>query len=458
MVDLKIEGVCSSYDSVKILEDVCFSVKTGTFLGILGPNGSGKTTLLKSISRVLKPRKGAVLLDGTDIYAMKNVDVAKQMAVVPQESNITFSYTALDIVLMGRSPHMPRFKTETVEDLAIARNAMEYTGTWHLAKRLITELSGGEKQRVIIARALTQQPKILLLDEPTTHLDISNQLEIMDMLKQLCLKKKLLIIGVFHDFNLATRYCDSVILLKKGKIVAAGETAAILTSENIKKVFGIDTIVNRHPVTDLPYVIPISKPKDQKQKNLSIHLVCGAGSGSTLMKILTDAGYTVTAGVLNLMDTDHETAEMLGVAVASEAPLSPISDAAHKVNLGMISQANAVVLTSVPFGRGNLRNLEAMKMALQYGIPTFVIDEIPAEERDFTKGQASALLNELHKMGAVFVKDQDELLHILNVSEDKLKMLKEAKNEVFDHLKPGAPSKESHITEQNETKSKSGEN
>ncbi len=450
MVDLKIEGVDCFYDSTKILENVSFSVQTGMFLGILGPNGSGKTTLLKSISRVLKPRKGTVLLDEANIYRMKTVDVAKKLAVVPQESSIGFSFTVQNIVLMGRSPHLSRFQSETPEDLAIAKKAMEYTGTLHLANRLITELSGGERQRVIIARALTQQPKVLLLDEPTTHLDIGNQLEIMDLIKQLCVDKQMLVVGVFHDFNLAARYCDSVILLKKGKIVAAGSVANTLTSENIKRVFGIDTIVNKHPVTALPYVIPISHPKDQQSRNFSVHLICGAGTGSTLMKILSDEGYIVTAGVLNSMDTDHETAHLLGIRIVEEAPLSPIADAVHAANLELVCKANAVILTSIPFGRGNMRNLEAAKAAVEKGIPTLVIDEVPAKDRDFTQGQATALMTELKKKGAVFVKSQEELLHLLNVSEDKLKAGGKAAS-ILDHLKP---NKESHITGEGKTRDK----
>jgi iron complex transport system ATP-binding protein len=436
MVNLHINNVDCFYDSVKILEGISFSVQTGTFLGILGPNGSGKTTLLKSISRVLKPRKGVIILDDDDIYGMKTKEVAKQMAVVPQESTIGFSFTVLEVVLMGRAPHLSRLQRESAKDMAIAKRAMEYTGTWHLADRLVTELSGGERQRVVIARALAQEPKILLLDEPTTHLDICNQLEIMDLLKQLCVEKKLLIVGVFHDFNLTARYCDSIILLKKGKVVAAGSAFETLTSENIKRVFGIDTIVNKHPVTDLPFVIPISKPKEQQRRNLSVHLICGAGTGSTLMKILTDAGYNVTAGVLNLMDTDHETADLLKIAVATEAPLSPISEAAHKANLEMIGRSNAVVLTSVPFGRGNIQNLVAAKAALLQGIPTFVIDEVSVKDRDFTKGQAAELLTELRKLGAISVKDQNEVLHLLHVSEDKLKITKEATSGILEHLKP----------------------
>jgi len=441
VVNLIIKDIDCFYDSTKILENVRFSVETGTFLGILGPNGSGKTTLLKSISRVLKPSKGAILIDDSDIYQMKTTDVAKNMAVVPQDSSISFSFTALDIVLMGRTPHLTRLQREGTKDLAIAKQAMEYTGTWNLGNRLITELSGGERQRVIIARALTQQPKILLLDEPTSHLDISNQIEIMDILKQLCVEKKLLIVGVFHDFNLAARYCDSIILLKNGKIVAAGKASDTLTCENIKVVFGIDAIVNKHPVTGLPYVIPVSKPKDQQQKNLSVHLICGAGTGSTLMKILVDSGYSVTAGVLNVLDTDFQTAQYLKIPVTTESPFSPVTEEAQKANLNMIKKANLVVLTSVPFGSGNLQNIEAVKEALKLGIPTYVVDEVPIEIRDFTHGKAKTLYNELKKLGAHFVGNQNELLYVLNVSGEKAKAAESVCSAVVEHLKPEEKSK-----------------
>ena len=450
MVDLVIEDVDCFYESVQILQNVRFSVKTGTFLGILGPNGSGKTTLLKSISRVLKPRKGAILIDAANVYKMKTGEVAKHMAVVPQDSSIAFSFTALQVVLMGRAPHLSRLQSESEKDMVIAKQAMEYTGTWNFADRLVTELSGGERQRVIIARALTQQPTVLLLDEPTSHLDISNQLEIMDLLKDLCVEKKLLIVGVFHDFNLAARYCDSIILLKDGKIVAAGKASETLTCGNIRDVFGINVIVNKHPVTDLPFVIPISKPKDQQQKNLSVHLICGAGTGSTLMKILTDSGYNVTAGVLNVLDTDFSTAEYLKIPVTTEAPFSSVTETAQKANLTMITKASIVVLTSVPFGLGNLQNLEAAKEALKLGIPTYILDEVPIELRDFTGGKAKALFSELKKMGAVFVKAQNELLHMLNVSEEKAKIASAESALVADHLKRNLASKESDITNKSE--------
>ena len=427
MVTLRISGIDCYYGSIKALENATFSVRGGEFIGILGPNGSGKTTLLRAISRTLKPKVGTVFLDDTNIYDMESMEVAKNVAVVPQETTATFDFTALDIVLMGRNPYIDRFKMESREDLAIAKRGMELTHTWDLAERPVNELSGGEKKLVIIARALTQEPKILLLDEPTAHLDISNQLEIMDLLKELCIKNGQIVLAVFHDFNLAARYCESAILLKTGKIVSAGNMDAVLTSKNIKSVFQVDAMVKRHPIADSIYIIPISTPKPPLSRNLSVHLICGAGTGTPLMKILVNEGYNVTAGVLNVLDTDHETAQLLKIPATSEAPFSPITEETHKANLEMMSKASAVVLTAVPFGYGNLQNLEAAKVTLERGIPTFVIEEVTIEQRDFTKGKAKMHLMELKNKGAIFVGNQNELLSLLDISEDKLKTTKELK-------------------------------
>ncbi|MDH5364323.1 MAG: ABC transporter ATP-binding protein, partial [Dehalococcoidia bacterium] len=204
MVTLRISGIDCHYGSIKALDNVTFSSREGEFAGILGPNGSGKTTLLKAISRTLKPRVGTVFLGDINIYDMKIKEVAKNLAVVPQEAIATFDFTALDVVLMGRNPYIDRFRMESREDIAIAKRVMELTNTWDFADRPVNELSGGEKQLVIIARALTQEPKVLLLDEPTTHLDISHQMSIMDILREVCKEKELVVLAVFHDFNLAT--------------------------------------------------------------------------------------------------------------------------------------------------------------------------------------------------------------------------------------------------------------
>ena len=245
MVILTVNGIECRYGSKKVLDNVNLSVKPGDFVGILGPNGSGKTTLLKSISRLLKPKKGVILLDEKNIYSLESIEVAKKLAVVPQDTSICFSFNALDIVLMGRNPHMSPFQMESKKDMAIAKKAMLLTNTWQFANRPINELSGGEKQRVIIARAIAQEPKLLLLDEPLTHLDIRNQLEIMNLVKKLCVNKKIIILAAFHDLNLAGRYCNSAILLKKGKIFSAGNLSEVLTSKNIESVFNVSTKIGR---------------------------------------------------------------------------------------------------------------------------------------------------------------------------------------------------------------------
>jgi iron complex transport system ATP-binding protein len=435
MVILKVNGVECRYGSIKVLSDVNLEVNAGDFVGLLGPNGSGKTTLLKSISRVLKPYGGAIYLDKSDIYTLKPVEVARQLAVVPQETTVGFNFSVMDVVLMGRNPHMGRFQMESQKDLDIARHAMELTNSWVLADRHINELSGGEKQRVIIARALAQEPQILLLDEPMTHLDIVNQLEVMDLVKSLCKNNGLMVIAVIHDLNLAARYCNRALLLKDNKVFAAGDIDNVLTTENIKNVFQVDAIVRKNLVTNSLYVIPLSPQKQPLAKNCSIHLICGAGTGTNLMKALVDEGYTVTAGVLNLLDTDFETSELLKVPAVSEAPFSPIGDKMHQLNLDMISKARIVVLTSVPFGYGNLRNLDAALEAVKRGIPTYVVDEVPIESRDFTDGKATALLAQLKEAGAVFVNHQSELPSMLNISNDEA-LCKAEQEPVLGHLKP----------------------
>jgi len=440
MVSLDVNGVECRYGSIKILENVSLSMKEGDLVGVLGPNGSGKTTLLRSVSRTLKPHKGVILLNEKDIYSLKSIDVAKQMGVVLQDNTISFTFTALEVVLMGRSPHLSRFQMETANDMAIARKAMDLTNTWHLAARPINELSGGERQRVIIARALAQEPKVLLLDEPLTHLDIVNQLEIMDLVKSLCAKEGIIVMAVVHDLNLAARYCNYALLLKNGKVFAAGSLDKVLTNENIKSVFKVDAMVKKNVVTNSLYVIPLSPSKSLPAKNCAIHLICGAGTGTEFMKIFLDQGYNVTAGVLNVLDTDFETAQFLNIPVASEAPFSPITDRTMKTNLAMIGKANFVVVSSVPFGYGNLQNLQAAKEALKKGVPVMMMDEVPIENRDFTNGQATAYMQELKSLGACFIKSQDELLTKLNISLQVPKQTSEASSTMTGHLKGVTPS------------------
>jgi iron complex transport system ATP-binding protein len=242
-LELKVDGVTFNYTSVPVLDGVSFDAKGGEVIGIIGHNGCGKTTLLKCINLALHPGSGIVRIDGKDTLTMSRKDIAKEVGVVAQNTVITFPFTVLDMVLMGRFPSLERFENESKDDLKIAMDAMEATSVTYLASRPIDEISGGERQRVIIARALAQQPRALLLDEPTLHLDINHQFELMELIRSLAKEKGLLVIIVSHDLNLAARYCDKLIALDEGKIAAAGAVAEVMTSENLAKVFNIDAVV-----------------------------------------------------------------------------------------------------------------------------------------------------------------------------------------------------------------------
>jgi len=416
---LEIKDVDAYYGSVKILDGIDFSASHGELLGVIGPNGSGKTTLLRTISRILKPKVGTILLEGRDVQGMKDKEFSRNFAAVPQDTTINFDFSALDIVLMGRNPHLGRLELEGEEDIEIARRCMELTNCWHLAERPITELSGGERQLVIIARALTQEPKVLLLDEPTSHLDINYQIEIMELLKRLTSEEKLIVVAVIHDLNLAAQYCDRLALLHKGKIVSLGTQAQVLTAENIKNTFGADVIIKKHALTDHCFVSPVPSLLKRQNKNeaeLTIHLICGGGEGASLMHELCERGYRVTAGVVNMLDTDQEVAKLLNIPVVTEAPFSPITEEAFQAHLALIDKANVVVLCNTPFGYGNLKNLEVAERALERNKPLLVFDATRIEKRDFTNGEATKRFIALKDKGAIMVKSQEEVLKLLNIS------------------------------------------
>jgi iron complex transport system ATP-binding protein len=419
---LEIKDVDAYYGSVKVLESVDFSAAQGELLGILGPNGSGKTTLLRTIARILKPRTGAILLDGKHVLQMKDKEFSRTFATVPQDTAINFEFSALDIVLMGRNPHLRRLELESEKDIAIARRCMELTNCWQLAERPVTELSGGERQLVIIARALTQEPRVLLLDEPTSHLDINYQIEIMELLKHLTSHESLIIIAVIHDLNLAAQYCDRLVLLRNGTIIAIGSQYEVLTAENIKAAFGADVIVKRHEMTSQCYVSPVpasvkrtSGEAARRTNEITVHLICGGGEGAALMYLLSERGYTVTAGVVNLLDTDHEVAQLLNIPVVTEAPFSPITEDTFIAHLKQIEKADVVVLCNIPVGFGNLKNVEAAEQALTRQEKKLVIIETaPLEKRDFTDGEATKRLTNLKNNGAVVVKTTDNVAEVLD--------------------------------------------
>ncbi len=254
MAIMRTDKIGFQYGQQWVLRDVTFEVLEGEVLGIIGPNGSGKTTLLKILDGILMPREGRVWLRDGDISKTGREAVAKAIGVVPQDYSMYFPFSVEDIVLMGRTPHLGLLRFEGQEDFAIARRAMEMTDTAEFSRRGMGELSGGERQRVLIARAITQEPQILLLDEPTTYLDIKHQVALFQLMKMLNKKKNLTVIVVTQDINLAAQYCDRILLLKNGRFFSLGPPGEVITSENIQKVYDTDVLVDSHPQTGLPRV------------------------------------------------------------------------------------------------------------------------------------------------------------------------------------------------------------
>lgn len=246
-----------SYGKERILNNINLDFKKGNFYSIIGPNGSGKTTLIKYICKILDIDFKKVFLNDLDIKSYSTKKLAKNISTVPQNTNIEHNFTVYDIVLMGRSPYLKKFQSESEKDLNITDNALKRTNTYHLKDKSIHNISGGERQRVLIARALTQNTELIILDEPVSNIDIHHQIELLDTLKKLNEQNNITIISILHDLNLASEYSDEIILLDNGSIVKIGSSYEVITEENIKKVYQLDVKIIDNPITKKPYVIPI---------------------------------------------------------------------------------------------------------------------------------------------------------------------------------------------------------
>lgn len=255
---IKLENISFRYNTHWVLKDVSCEIGEGEFVGIIGPNGSGKTTLMKIIDGILNPQEGKVLINGISGKKLRRDNLAKIIAVVAQDFQMIFPFSVQEIVLMGRAPHLNKWQFESEADIRIARGVMEMTGTLEFANRPMSALSGGERQRVLIARALAQQPQILLLDEPTAFLDIKHQVDFFDLIKSLNKNRTLTVVAITHDINLASLYCDRIILLQKGSIHCLGNPEEVIAEKNIKEVYETNVAVDKNPATGRPRISLLS--------------------------------------------------------------------------------------------------------------------------------------------------------------------------------------------------------
>lgn len=260
---LEVKNLSFSYMDGFVLQGITFSVARGDMLALLGPNGSGKTTLLKLACGLFSPRQGEIRLEGRSLYSLRRREIARQVAVMPQQFHMPFAFTAREVVMLGRTPFLRPLSEESREDRLAVAEAMEFAGVSSWAHRPFSELSGGERQKVILAMALAQAPKLLFLDEPTAHLDINHQVEILEVIRRLNRERGLTVVAAMHDLNLAALYFPRLILLREGRLVADGAPAQVLTEERICQVFGATVKVEPHPSSPAPHII-LLPPMDSK--------------------------------------------------------------------------------------------------------------------------------------------------------------------------------------------------
>ena len=251
---IEVNSISFRYHENWVLQDVSFRVEKGEFVGVIGPNGSGKTTLLKILYRLLSPQRGEILFDLVPMRKMDRNDIAKRIAVVAQETQLLFPFSVLETVLMGRSPYLGHLMFESEKDLEIAKKAMEWTKIFPFSERPMDELSGGERKRVFIARALAQEPEVILLDEPTANLDIHHQIDFLDLILTLNRGRGLTMVMASHDMNIASEFCDRLILLQDGRIYKMGTPQEVITKENIESVFGCEVWIDQNPVSGMPRI------------------------------------------------------------------------------------------------------------------------------------------------------------------------------------------------------------
>jgi len=396
----------------EILHEISFEVREGEIVALVGPNGSGKTTLLRTLLGLLPAKKGRVLLYGREVARLHPRDRARLAAWMPQQEDPASNLTVFDYVSLGRYPHQGPLAPAISHDRQVVWQALRQAQLLPFAGRGILELSGGERQRALYARALAQEAPLLVLDEPTSHLDIAHQLEVLQNLSRFrrSAPGRAVLVSL-HDLNLACRFADRLVWLRGGRLVAAGPPADTVSPDRVRVVFGVDVDVERR--NGHAYVFP---PRDRWRFQAPsfagplVHVIAGGGTGQRLLKLLVEEGFRVTAGVLHLLDSDAILCEDLGVPTILEAPFSPLTERSREMLREALDHADAVVLTAFPVGAGNVGNLEELEAARTPGLRVFLMAGPSEQERDFAQGRGTALLRSLRSRGAEEVGSEVDLL------------------------------------------------
>ena len=393
-------GVAAGYRHTPVLSDVALELAEGQMAALLGPNGAGKSTLLRVLTGLHPHTAGEVRLFGRDVRRIRPADRARLVAVVPQEMTTPMAFGVEELVTLGRTVSRGRWARPDAADERAIERAMAFTDVLELRDRSYTELSGGEKQRAVIAMALAQEPRLLLLDEPTAHLDINHRLEVLQLLERLNRENQLTVLMASHDLNLAAEYFPSLVLMHHGRVVAAGTPAEVLREDALEEVYHCRLTVRRDDAGVVSVVPNRLPPRAAAGGMRRVHVICGGGSGGEILRRLCRGGWQVSCGALNVGDTDAQAAAALGLEVALEKPFSPLGTAAILRASTLADGADVVVVGEVPFGPGNIQNLELARSALRSGKPVF-LNTRNAGTRDHTpQGGARELMEWLLQQGA----------------------------------------------------------
>lgn len=388
---LRYSRVTVGYGGTPIVSEVSLEVGRGEFLGLIGPNGAGKSTLLKTITGGARLLSGDLEIAGVAHDSLDAPARARIVGVVPQSPPALFAFTAREFVAMGRHAHLGRLAHESPADGAIIERVMELTDTSRLASEAVDTLSGGDLQRLTLAQALAQEPEVLLLDEPTSHLDLNHRLQVLDLVRELA-GDGLAVLAVFHDLDLAARYSDRLAIVASGEIRVCGAPEEVLTPHYLSEVFAVRAVVGTDPVTGTVSVTPVVREQAAIAPHReTVFVLCGSGSGATLMRRLVLEGYRVTAGALSRGDVDRSVAEALGVEFVELPPFGQLSAKEIRAVEQLAAAADVRVVCDVPFGSGNLANLEVLERTPGSVLLTGVVDA----RRDFTGGAATQVWERL---------------------------------------------------------------
>lgn len=412
---LEFKDVTVGYGSRTVVREVDLEVRPGEFVGLVGPNGAGKSTLLRAVTGGADVLGGDIVC-GSSVLRLPERERAQLIGVVPQSQPSVFAFTARAFVEMGRHPHLGRLASLGPDDHAVVDEVMERTDTARLSAERIDELSGGDLQRLTLAQALAQQPRVLLLDEPTSHLDLNHALQVLDLVRSLA-DGGIAVLGVFHDLGIAARYADRISIVAEGRLTPSAPPAEALSSRVISDVFGVRAVVRTDPVTGSVAVTPVLRGEDLASDGSrgTVGLVCGSGTGIALMRELMRAGYDVTAGALNRGDVDQAVAEALGARHVALPPFGEIDGTAEDAVRRAYADARCVVVCPTPFGRSNLPNLRA---ALESGRPLVLVGDMTTD-RDFSGGEATQLWLRAVDGGATLVASEQDVPAIVGSIDDE---------------------------------------